>query len=783
MIKTWQHIFVRYVSFLAVIGIIPLLTIGLVSYYTSSQVLQQEETRASQALLRSHRDLLLLQMDQIENLLANLSGVEAITDAVDDRDIATNTYTQLATKARIGYILNGYLNLDGLVSIDIFTEGGAHYHVGDTLDVSEIDLDVRDEIKRETLQADRPVYWAGVRPNVNLASQHAQVLTAARIIFKIDRDNLKREPIALLLVNYDLDALYRAERAEPGFDHQYLVLIDQNRNVIFGDPAQGIGEPVRDRVLNAIEGGEVVQELEWNDESYLVQSMQIPRTDWRLLNLIPHQILFDAVRPIREMTFLLLAAGLLIVGFAAWYFARNVVTPVRDVIQGFRQLEAGELSYDQRLRVRSKDEMGELVRWFNQFVSNLAERENVQRALEQAKLEAEEANRVKTEFLAAMSHEIRTPMNGVTGMTSLLQDTELDDEQRQHVDVIKSSAEALLVVINDILDFSRLESQQLVLKKTAFSLSDLAQGVTNLLKPRFELDGLAFSLELDPSVEGLYYGDAGRIRQIMVNLLGNALKYTEQGRVDFRVRAESDAGNICFEVEDTGIGIAADKVDSLFESFVQVDSSRTTPYGGTGLGLAISKRLVDAMGGSIHVRSKLGEGSCFEVRIPLDAAPGQQADTEQDEARQQAVTPLPLDTGLEILVAEDVEINQLVARKLLERLGNQVDIACNGQEVLQALERKTYQLVFMDIRMPGMDGLIATTRIRQSDTAYRDIQIVAMTANATQADVDQCLQAGMDDFVSKPVNREKIEQALMRFFERRSAAESARPGSGRVDWT
>jgi len=409
--------------------------------------------------------------------------------------------------------------------------------------------------------------------------------------------------------------------------------------------------------------------------------------------------------------------------------------------------------------------------------------------LESALTTAREATQLKNRFLANMSHEIRTPMNGVLGMTDFLLSTPLTSEQQEYAEAIKGSADSLLVLITDLLDLSRIESGKLRIERIPFPLGTTVSEVASLFALEARMKGLDFISVIPSDLPAYVVGDPGRLRQVLNNLVGNALKFTDRGEIGIQVEVLSDSTNVIqvrFTVHDTGIGIPSEEQERLFESFTQVDASSTRRHGGSGLGLAISKQLVDLLGGEIGMSSEPGHGSRFWFTasfgkatpgdVPLQKAvirtaprpsmkPSQSAPATRAAApiKVPAPAPVTISTHFRVLLAEDNEINQRITLRLLEKLGLAADAVLTGREAVQALEKRKYDLVLMDCQMPDMDGFEATAIVRSREGAERRTPICALTANAMEGDRERCLAAGMDDYISKPVGLEKLRKAVDRW--------------------
>lgn len=471
-----------------------------------------------------------------------------------------------------------------------------------------------------------------------------------------------------------------------------------------------------------------------------------------------------------------------------WAIAQVLTRPLLQLAQAAERLEQG--NYDLEIPMRRKDEMGVLIDAFNRMTRNIQEKifnltksEIVQKnylkelqaqkiVLEKALEQAQGATKTKAEFLSNMSHEIRTPMNAILGFSQLLKETELSQRQSEYVGSVHTSATSLLSIFNDILDYSKLEAGQIKLVVQTFSISEVTQAALNIFSFHLKQKNLQLNLNMSPEIPKYLHGDPTRIRQVLVNLLANAVKFTESGRVELTVSTQAEPDDyLClkFAVRDTGVGMSPDQQAKIFAPFSQADGSSTKRFGGSGLGLAISRHLIDLMGGALWVESTLGKGSCVTFTCSVKSASDGHFPSESIHIAQTPAAPLleqPASlarslTGVRVLLVEDDRFNAMLALAFLHKLGMHVRQASNGREAIDAMKQQSFDIVLMDLQMPEMDGLSAT-RVIKSTWGDAAPPIVAMSGAAETEDRQACLEAGMADHVSKPVDFDILREVMQR---------------------
>jgi signal transduction histidine kinase/CheY-like chemotaxis protein len=596
---------------------------------------------------------------------------------------------------------------------------------------------------------------------VGLAESTAE-LTAPLVAFGSEINR------ALVVLSADPDFQYAVVS---NMSHQHIASIQEERaqeETLLGRPGVAITKDLIHITTPIVDGGTT-----WG---YIDMAFSLARMNAQLRR--------QRMSMLGTVTIVTLVA-ILGMNFLSGFMISRPLTRLRLATE---KVSRGE--FPESLSTRSNDDIGVLTREFNRMVVELKNAEHTKqliKELEQSTAKAETAVRLKGQFLANMSHEIRTPMNAIIGMAELLLDDDLTPTQRESAETVRDSADALLRVIDDILDLSKIEAGKLTFETLNFDLRATVKGVTDTLALRASAKGLDLAVSIAADVTTFLRGDPGRLRQVLLNLVGNAIKFTPRGQVTVLVTQESETGThavLRFSVRDTGIGIAPEAQQRLFDAFTQADGSTTRRYGGTGLGLAISKQMIGLMGGAIRIESSPGAGSTFWFTCRLEKqATGAYCQFPPPADRRDGLAPnVPgrIDrrkSGVRILLVEDNVVNQRVALRVLNKLGYTVDPAANGREAVEAASRVRYDLILMDCQMPEMDGYEATAQIRRLEAATRRTPIVAMTAHAMQGDREKCLEAGMDDYVAKPFRADALG-AVLRRWTSEPAAEAVASDAG-----
>ena len=624
------NIIYKFIGYLVLFSIVPLLVMSIVSFTTSANIVRNQSENYTQEIVTTQLDYLELEQSQIESLVTTIAGVEAIRDSVSDENASSGTFSRLSTEAKIGYALNSYINIEGLVSIDLFANNGLYYSVGDTLLIENTRLDIQEKIWQEALVSNQQVFWAGIEDNINNDSPHLQVVTAGTIFYQFNRETAQPEPKALLLVNYSVDELYDHFNQVDLGDDTYMIVVDNKGRLVYHPDHAQIGTYFDEDILSKMNNSAGTLSTRIDGTEFSLSYARSSKSDWVVASLVPVATFESTVSPIRDATLITLLAVFAFVALIAYFYKRDIVAPIQELTRRLKNLERKDIVEHVHMPERGQDEIGKLIRGFNLLVDSLIanrkvemEREALINDLQVAMNFAEESSRLKSQFLATISHELRTPLNAIIGYSGIIVEGyggTVDAEALRMVERIYNSSDHLNRLIDDLLDISKIEAGHLDLHFESFAIRPCLEEISQQMRVLATRANLIFDVNIDNDVPQKMLSDEGRIKQVLTNLISNAIKFTEEGHVKLNVRHHKSTDILEFEVQDTGVGIPEEAISYIFEEFRQIDGSYQRSHGGTGLGLAIVWRIAQALKGDVQVNSNVGQGSTFTIRLPLNAS-------------------------------------------------------------------------------------------------------------------------------------------------------------------
>ncbi len=758
----------RFAVYLALISVVPLL-VGATAYQISRSILQEEVSGYTEELVAEYA----LRVDrlciEIEGMMTNLAGLGELRHLLQADVGAGDDYLTLRTQAEAAHLLDGYLHIDGLATIDVFTPDGGYFHVGDPIQGSDIRADEKARLIAASAASSEPVAWLGIERHLSVRSRHELVLPAVQAISALDMDTHEERILGYLVASYDPHRLHQQFVHVDLGEGAFLAIVDSAGRLLFHPDKAQLGRVLSSAVFDQIKAAEASFTAVIDGREVFVSTSRAAHSGWYVVSFIPTASLTERADQIRDTTIWITCGGLLFIALVAYSLARRVVQPLRQLSGVFQKMEDGSIDWQARFESERGDEIGELMRWFDTFMDNLADKRAAEEALIRAKEAAEAANQAKGLFLANMSHELRTPLNGIMGMTALALESHVTDEQREYLSVAQTSAQWLLTLVSDLLDVSRIDAGKLELDRAPVAVRSECGVALRALALAAHQRGVELVLAIDSDVPEVVIGDARRMMQIMNNLVGNAIKFTERGEVvvslssalvgdgDDDADGDGDRHELTLTVRDTGVGIAADQLSVIFEMFEQGDSSLTRKYGGSGLGLVIALRLAGLMGGRVWVESDgVGAGSTFHATMRVDRAEAA-ADPARDDLTKQARCV----GDRSVLVVDDNRSARAVLAAHLSALGYQVDSAADGDAALALMARverrdRPYHMVFIDAVMPGMSGF-ALAEAMPHDRA-RAVMLFTMARFSADLAHRQALEIG--HYLIKPIQERELLELM-----------------------
>ncbi len=750
-------------------GMVPVLILSGWTAWVSHRAVNMYISGSVYQILKEKINFSVLRLQEIESLIANISGVEDISTTLNQESSQQSDYDKLRLQAKIGYILNGYINIEGLESIDIISTGGNRYHVGESLVTDNQSYKpVLERILKENHTANSSIVWHGILPRLDKSNQYS--LLASKELVLIDPVTMTEKPVGILIVQFSVNT-FNSEFISNKQDGFSYVILDNKNNCILSTLPREIGKPFfsHHKIIKSNPKDNFVSVRLDNKEVYQLKFLS-EFNHWTYYVFLSTAYMNNMTSEFTRGIILIVVIFLSLTLLINWTFLRYLLVPVKNITKIFAEISENRYDLTKQLPNPHSDEIGDLIKWFNAFTTNLVDKERYRAELEVQKELAEKANHAKDIFLANVSHELRTPLNGVISVAELLNSTNLDVEQHKYTKMILQSGEILYSLINQVLDFSKISSDKTVLLPHDFDFIDLCDKLANLYLVQSNIKKIAFNYQKPEQNSLFIHADEMALQKIMINLLGNSLKFTTEGVISFKVNLSYPSVGkvlISIAISDTGIGIPLEKQQVIFKAFEQVDNSLTKKQGGTGLGLAIAQKLAFLMDSRINIQSPnpdfinaVHPGSIFSLILELPLA---ESNVNLDTTYTDVIHPLlsgKYSHPLTALIVEDNLINQAVLSAILEKYNITCDIASEWEECLSYLAKNTYNYIFMDIQMPGMTGFDLTVRIRDLKIVT---PIIALTGNALKEVEEQAYQSGMNAFMFKPIRISELERILLQF--------------------
>ncbi len=763
--KRFSHsIIIRFITTFLFLGVLPLLILMAWAIYGSNKSMMNHLEGNVFELLKQKAEYTSLQLATVENLINNIANVEDVITSLQAESDTLTVYQKLKIQAKIGYVLAGYINLEGIESIDIFSKNLNRYHFGRSL-LQGDDIPSEDffKILNQNKATNSEIFWHGVQPNYDNPQEFS--LLASKKLTYLDHDSMKEIYIGMIVVHYSIESI--AKNFQDEFSQKFSsFVVDNNGNIIaapkkeyIGSDFKAINDISKDRLHN-------FDRLNFAGKEALLLKYNLPDYNLKFFTFISSQYLwhtqFDSLK-------ISLIGLLTIIFFSAiifYIFAKRVLFPIKELTEAFADISKNRYDLDSQIQITTIDEIGELQMWFNAFVKTMQDKHRYAIELKEQKEVAEIANRAKDNFLASISHELRTPLNGVISVSELLSTTELSTEQKDYLEVIQQSSDILYSLINQVLDFSKISANKLLLTSSAFDIISFLDKMVNLYSLQAKTKGLKFIYNRLADKQLIVKSDEMALQKILINLLSNSLKYTQEGSISFSVlekKRNQENITLRISVADSGLGIPESKKKTIFEAFEQVDGSLSKKISGTGLGLSIAQQLAHLLNSEIILISPNPyldnpdnlPGSVFYLDLTLPF--GEIDKLSEQKTKADDLVSFP---ETKVLVVEDNIINQKVISAILHKLSVTVDIASNWRECLDNLDQSEYDIIFMDIQMPEVTGFDLTKMIREKGI---NIPIIAVSGNVIDEVKEHASRVGMDAFIVKPIKASEIIRVLKKY--------------------